>query len=297
MTSLGSLTALIVHNEDAGTDPTPRNAIERLFTDIGIQTVYCAHGNEDLDQALKGSFDFIVAAGGDGTIADVVSALIDVDVPIGILPLGGSNNIANAIGVDLPWEMLPAQWSLDRWTRLDRCEADGPWGKRTFLEAVGSGVLTDAVDAVDDDPDTPEEKRANGRAAFRKALDRAQAFDCEIMTDAWHWKGKCLMVEVMNIQFVGSRLALANGAVGDDGLLDVVLVTQEDREPLLAWAADPDAAPCPIETRRAQSVRLTVKDRAFRVDDRCPNENLSGTVDIAVRQTWVKVLLPDEKQR
>ncbi len=282
--------ALLVHNDNAGTDPIPRLEIENALRRAGMEPIYCAHGEDDLPAALTKTFDVIVAAGGDGTVADVVSCLENLDHPIGILPLGGSNNIANALGVDGDWRDLPKHWNKNAWARLDRCEAIGPWGHKRFVEAIGSGVLTDAVDEVDEEPDTPEEKQANGRFAFRRSLTEASPFHCKIETADWVWEGDCLMVEAMNIQYVGSHLALATGASPGDGLLDIVLVTPELRGPLVEWSANPDAFPCPIQTRRSPKVRLTVHDRPFRVDDRCPNEHLAGSVDISVRPSWVKVL-------
>lgn len=286
--------AIIIHNRNAGTDPVSRQDIEAVVRAAGIEPLYCAHGEEDLAAALASSVDLIIAAGGDGTVADVVSALETTETPIGILPLGGSNNIAHTLGVNGEWRGIPARWSLAHWKRLDRCDADGPWGCKTFVEALGSGVLTEAVEEADDEPRTPEEKQRNGRAAFRQALADAEPFDCSIETGDWRWRGECLMVEIMNIPVVGSRLALAAGATPSDGLLDIVLVTPDQRERLHAWAADPDAERCPIPTRTATTVRLTVHERPFRVDDRSPNENLSGTVVVRVRPSSVRILAPQE---
>lgn len=285
--------ALLVHNDNAGTKPRPREEIEAVIHAAGIETEYCAHGDEDLVAALKQPFDLVIAAGGDGTVSDVVSSIDDTDRPIAILPLGGSNNIAHALGVDGRWQDLPRRWSLDKWVTLNRCEASGPWGRKRFVEALGSGVLTDAVDEAEEEPATPEEKQANGRAAFRAALQKAEPFPCSIKAEDWSWEGESLMVEVMNIGFVGSRLALAYGAQPDDGMFDVVIVTPDQREELLRWAEKPDHNPCPIVTRQADRVRMTVRERPFRVDDRSPNENLAGTVDVHVRASSVKVLKLD----
>lgn len=73
---------------------------------------------------------------------------------------------------------------------------------------------------------------------------------------------------------------LAHGALPGDGLFDVVIVTPDQRGDLLRWAERPDDGPCPIPTRQAATVRMTVQARPFRLDDRSPNEDLSGTVDI-----------------
>lgn len=293
--SSGRMRALLVHNDQAGTDPVPRGEIEAVLRAAGIEPVYCAHGDEDLTAALAGDHALVIAAGGDGTVADVVSTLVAVDRPVAILPLGGSNNIAHALGVNGDWRNLPALWALDRWTRLDRCEANGPWGRKTFVEALGSGVLTDAVEDAEEEPDTPQEKQRNGRAAFHEALCKAKPFACTVETGHWSWRGDCLMVEIMNIPFVGSRLALARDALPGDGLLDIVLVTPDDRASLLAWAEHPDALPCPIAPRRGATVRLGVDERPFRLDDRSPNEHLTGMVDIAIRPQWVKILTAMER--
>ncbi|TZG29590.1 diacylglycerol/lipid kinase family protein [Sphingomonas montanisoli] len=288
------LRALLVHNANAGTHPLSRAEIEAVLRDAAIEPLYCAHGEDDLAEALQTTVDLVIAAGGDGTVADVVSTLDRTAIPIGILPLGGSNNIANAAGVDGEWRAIPRAWNINRWRRLDRCEADGPWGHQTFVEALGSGVLSEAFDQADDTPDTAEEKERNGRAAFRKALAEAVAFDCAIETAEWRWSGPCLMVELMNIAFVGSHLALAQGAEPGDGLLDIVLVRPEDRDIVLRWAECPDDGPFPIATRRTPAASLTVNDRHIRLDDRSPDEALSGRVDVRIRPNWVKILVPQE---
>ena len=282
--------ALLVHNANAGTDPEPRAEIEAELHNAGFHTSYCAHGEDDLSAALQTDYDFVIAAGGDGTVSHVVSAHEHVDRPIAILPLGGSNNIATALGISEDWRASARSWSLDRWVLLDRCEADGPWGKKNFIEALGSGALTEAFAKVDEEPDTDARKRANGREAFRMALEEAAPFRCCIEADGWEWDEDCLMVEVMNMSLVGSRLALAGDAAPGDGVLDIIIVSPDQRQSMVAWARDPDASPCPIAPRRAAALRMTVDERPFRLDDRSPDEKLSGTVDIRVRTTPVRIL-------
>ncbi len=43
--------------------------------------------------------DLIVAAGGDGTIHEVVDGMVNSNVPLGILPGGTANVLANEIGL------------------------------------------------------------------------------------------------------------------------------------------------------------------------------------------------------
>lgn len=286
--------AVLVHNANSGTKPVSRAAIEKVVRSAGIEPIYVEHQHTELPAALAQQADLIIAAGGDGTVADVVSTLKAIGRPIGILPLGGSNNIAHTLGVDGDWRTLPARWSLERWTRLDRCEASGPWGRRPFVEALGSGVLTDAVEDADDEPRTPAEKQRNGRAAFRAALEAAEPFDCTIEAEHWRWSGACLMVEVMNVPVIGSRLKLAATGEPGDGLLNIVIATPDDRAALSQWAKAPEAAPAPAPFLTAPEVRLTVTERMFRVDDRSPDQRLSGTVSIKILPESVRILTPEE---
>ena len=62
---------------------------------------------EDLRQlvrsSLKNGVDVVIAAGGDGTVSEVVSGMVGSQVPLGIIPAGTGNNLARdlAIPVDL----------------------------------------------------------------------------------------------------------------------------------------------------------------------------------------------------
>ena len=51
------------------------------------------------EAAESGSYDAIVAAGGDGTIRHVAAALIGTDTPLGIIPVGTGNVLAHEIGL------------------------------------------------------------------------------------------------------------------------------------------------------------------------------------------------------
>lgn len=66
-------------------------------------------------RALKDGFDIIVAAGGDGTIAAVASALHGSSTPIGIIPLGTFNYFARSL--DIPTEIPDAVRLLSKGVR------------------------------------------------------------------------------------------------------------------------------------------------------------------------------------
>ena len=57
-------------------------------------------------EASRRDFDLIIAAGGDGTINEVVSGLAGLESrpPLGILPLGTTNDLARALGIPRAWD-------------------------------------------------------------------------------------------------------------------------------------------------------------------------------------------------
>ncbi len=61
-------------------------------------------------EAVDRGADLILAAGGDGTINEIVNGMAGSDVPLGILPAGTANVLANELG--LPTSMEPAAKSL-----------------------------------------------------------------------------------------------------------------------------------------------------------------------------------------
>ena len=67
-------------------------------------TVYPTHATELTLQAVGAGYDAIIAAGGDGTVHEVINGLMQVPVEsrprLGIVPLGSGNDFSSAIGID-----------------------------------------------------------------------------------------------------------------------------------------------------------------------------------------------------
>ena len=98
--------------------------------------------------AASGSYDAIVAAGGDGTIRHTAANLIGTDVPLGIIPVGTGNVLAHEIGL-IGLARSPA--AITRMLRegpvatVACAEANG----EPFLLMVGAGFDARVVGALD----------------------------------------------------------------------------------------------------------------------------------------------------
>lgn len=83
-----------------------RKAIEWNFADSGfdyeiVETAYAGHGNILAKEAVQQGFDAVVAIGGDGTVNEVGSALVNTETALGIIPLGSGNGLARGLGISL----------------------------------------------------------------------------------------------------------------------------------------------------------------------------------------------------
>lgn len=97
---------LIVHNASAGRRrrDTLDQVCARLVAAGALVTVEqadCAETDRSVvtEARHSGRFDAIVAAGGDSTIRGVASGLVGTDLPLGIVPIGTGNVLAEEIGL------------------------------------------------------------------------------------------------------------------------------------------------------------------------------------------------------
>ncbi len=84
--------------------------------------------------SLEG-YDAVYAAGGDGTINDVASGLINRNIPLGIIPLGTGNGLARALGIPFEPDKLIRMFEANKTADIDV----GKISSRFFLATAGMG--------------------------------------------------------------------------------------------------------------------------------------------------------------
>ncbi|HEX9824562.1 MAG TPA: diacylglycerol kinase family protein [Actinomycetota bacterium] len=67
-------------------------------TDL-VRTQRHGHGVELAGKAVADGYDVVAVLGGDGTINEVANGLAGTDVPLGVIPGGGTNVFARALGI------------------------------------------------------------------------------------------------------------------------------------------------------------------------------------------------------
>lgn len=114
-------------------------------------------------ECVRQGADLILTAGGDGTVNEAANGAIHAAVPLGVLPAGTANILANELGITGPIEAVARQvkdW-VPRRISVGRLTADGGASRRYFLMVAGVGLDAHILVQVD-----PEVKRAQGKVAF-----------------------------------------------------------------------------------------------------------------------------------
>lgn len=96
-------------------------------------------------EAVRRGFDVVIAAGGDGTIYEVVNGLAEQErrPHLGIIPAGTTNDLARALGIPRQWDHAVDIIIRQHAAAIDigRCELQEK--TKYFINIAGGGLLTE----------------------------------------------------------------------------------------------------------------------------------------------------------
>lgn len=294
----------LIYNSSAGQgggekrDGTMLGTLCALVHRHGFKAICIASDAPDLADALLAPADLLVAAGGDGTLGDVLRALPPADEgalpPLTILPLGTVNNVAEALGIHGSLDALVAGWRDGQTRRLDVGRAATLGGDLMFLEGIGMGALAQAMMQTKQSHPPKADKSARCRTAFAELLAAPPAVPLPMVrVDGEALPEDLVLVEVLNIGRVGPALWLAPQADPGDGVLDVAYVTVEGAPALRAWLDDTKGMP-PISVMQGRRVEIGNGAMALRIDDHFPERPEDTTpLEASLAAAGVLILVPD----
>lgn len=221
----------VVLNPAAGSIKNPDELVARLrsLSDVEVKlSSKRGSAKRAARAAIRGGCELLVAAGGDGTLNEVINGLGEKanGVHVGLIPLGTGNDFARSL--ELPTDDLDACIEIIRGGRtraidLVRVTSD----KVRYFVNVSAGGFSGAVN----DKLTPQVKDTWGPLAYIRsaaaALSELQSFRTNISFD----NTESLSLDLYNIvvangRFVASGMPIAPEASLDDGLLDVILLPE-----------------------------------------------------------------------
>jgi YegS/Rv2252/BmrU family lipid kinase len=182
-------------------------------------------------QAIAEGFQTIVAAGGDGTLNEVVSGFAEAgrageQARLGVIPLGTVNVFARELGIPLQaraaWRVVMA----GRERRIDMPVAEfqsrGKPCARAFAQLAGAGLDALAVERVS----WTWKKLVGPLAYVMSGLSAMWARHARIRAEAGNESAEGELILIGNGRLYGGNFELFPGAQLDDGLLDVTIFSR-----------------------------------------------------------------------
>jgi len=200
----------------------------------------------------------VIVAGGDGTLHEIINIMIKekIDLPVGIIASGTSNDFASYLGIDRDLDAY-----IDRIVGGGTMVVDiGRVGEEYFVNVASAGMLTSVAHEVD-----ARLKNALGKMAYYLRglgeLPRFRALNLEIQADDRLFHERAFLFVIVNSGIVGSLKNIAVNAKVDDGKLDMLLVKQCNIPELMTLTAEIVAGKSVTKTKNIlyiQASRFTI---------------------------------------
>ncbi len=158
---------LVIYNPAAGRQRAGRlwRVLDILQTSgVRVQlaeTLHAGHATELARAAARENRRLVVAAGGDGTIAEVANGLAGSDTTLGVIPLGTANVLARELKLPRAPQAVAAALAFGRTCALWPGVASGAGPDRLFVQMLGVGLDAQVVHCL-----PLRLKRALGRNAY-----------------------------------------------------------------------------------------------------------------------------------
>jgi diacylglycerol kinase family enzyme len=291
--------AKLLHNPEAGDGEHSVNELAAIVKAAGFKCTHDSIKEVDEEEISSDEIDFVVLAGGDGTVRKIAKHLLKENLPIALLPMGTANNIAKTLGLSDDTEEVVHSWSDAVTKGFDVGRVYGLGKRRFFLEGVGFGVFPRLMKEMrkqkKEMTNDPEKKLKTAVQLLHDIVQKYKARKCHIKIDGVDYRGKFLLAEVMNTRSIGPNLNLAPFADPGDGQFEVVLIPEERRNDFLKYLETKTQGNEEItyfHTIRASKVELFWSGRSMHIDDENVKMKKPLKVDIVLQSGALKFLVP-----
>jgi YegS/Rv2252/BmrU family lipid kinase len=173
------------------------------------ETRHAGHAIELAREAAAAGTRLVVAAGGDGTIAEVANGLNGSGCHLGVIPLGTANVLAHELGLPFEPRAVASALAFGRTRPVWPGVATGALGSRVFVQMLGCGFDAHVVQHL-----ALRLKRAIGRNAYvvqaEREVVRYRFRPIKVCIDGDETEAGTVIVSKGH--FYGGRYVLAPGA-------------------------------------------------------------------------------------
>jgi diacylglycerol kinase family enzyme len=296
--------AHVLHNPGAGTS---ENSEEKLMAAIeaeGYKCSYLSTKQKGWENIESENMDFIIVAGGDGTVRKLAGELlerklIDKKLPIALLPQGTANNIAKTLGISGGATEIIKSWKQHELKKFDVGRIEGIEKANFFIESLGYGIfprLMKEMKKVEKNvSDIPGTRLNIALGLLHEIILTYKGRYCKIQIDDQDYSGKYLLVEVMNTISIGPNLNLAPFADPGDGFLEVVLIPESQRQEFADYVKGrlnkKEEAPF-FKVLKAKKLHTYWEGKALHVDDEYIQLDEATAMKIEIQAGLLEFLVP-----
>jgi YegS/Rv2252/BmrU family lipid kinase len=243
--------------------------------------------------AVEEGYRVIIAAGGDGTVNEVVNGIAGSSVALGLLPLGTMNVFATELG--LPVADLAGCWKVIKEEHVRRIDLPSANGKH-FVQLAGVGFDAQVVKET-----SRALKRSFGPLSYLvSAAQIAARTPPKLRIESEHASAKKgSFVLIGNGRLYGGPFPFFKNAVIDDGLFDVLVFKRFNYLEIIRYMQDvflrPQITSPEVEYFQTTSLRVTSEGTVpVEVDG-----ELIGNCPMAfkIRPHGLRVFAPPRKTR
>ncbi len=160
--------------------------------------------------------DLVIIGGGDGTMNTAVDALVDTQLPLGILPMGTANDLARTLKIPLSIQAACQTIAAGKRHYIDLGWVNG----KHYFNVASMGLSVNITRRLN-----KQVKRRWGVLAYVIAaigvLVRSRHFRAEIRCNGQSIQVKTVQIAVGNGLYYGGGMAIASDAAIDDQRLDL----------------------------------------------------------------------------
>ena len=222
--------ARLIYNPTSGQEIIKKNIAEVLdvLEDVGYETSAYQTTPEpfsaqrEAERAARAGFDLVIAAGGDGTINEVVNGVAGLDVrpKLAFIPSGTTNDYARALKIPMGDPVAAAR--IIEKNQTIQMDIGRAYGSKYFIN-IAAGTLTELTYSV-----PSEVKTRLGYLAYvaegAKMLPRSKSRKVRIEHDHGVFEGKISLVFAALTNSIGGFEKLAPDTKLDDGNFTLILV-------------------------------------------------------------------------
>lgn len=222
--------ARIIYNPTSGREAIRRDLVDILdvYEEAGYETSAFATTPElnsamtEAKRAAEAGFDLLVAAGGDGTINEVVNGIAPLDKRpmLAIIPAGTTNDYARALSIPREDPLAAAKVILKgKAAKMDIGQANDSY----FINIAAGGSLSELTYSV-----PSKLKSMYGYLAYvvkgAEMLTSIKPMDIHVKYDDGEFKGKSAMFFLALTNSVGGFEQIVPDAKLDDGKFTLLIV-------------------------------------------------------------------------